>query len=117
MIIKTEDPTTWITNKTEELIEYENIDGKKWIIYGKCNACGLCEIYDESLIIDNITTQTNIKMVNNEIILWQRQLLWKNKPGVPGACEEINYSSRKDIPIIPDLVNSIKECALSGEWK
>ena len=67
--------------------------------------------------MERMKLQTNIKMISGEKVLWQRQILWKDKPGIPGACEEINYSLRKDIPIIPDLVNSIEGCTLIGEWK
>jgi hypothetical protein len=116
----TEDNTTWIsdsgTDNNIPFVEYENTDGKKWRIHGACNACGLCEVYEEPLPENKIVIHTNVKKIDGQLIEWQRQLYWKDLPGVPYACEEIGYENRNDIPMTPDLVNNIENCVLYGEW-
>jgi hypothetical protein len=114
MKIETEDYTTWIVDdgfiNGEPYKEYENIDGKKWIIYGSCNACGCCEEekkYNYNIRIDPKTGKND---------MYVRELEWTNKPGIPGACIEKNYELRKDIPMTPDFVNKSVECSLKGKW-
>lgn len=118
--METMDPTTEIVSTSGEnenfYIIYKNQDGRQWKITGTCNQCGLCEEYNESLPLDNIVQQSNVGIKNNEKIFWSRQLKWHSQPGIPGACEELNYSSRLDIPILPELVNNISSCTLTGEW-
>lgn len=116
MTIQTCDITTWITEKSDSIIVYENSDGKKWQISGICNACGLCEIYEPPVAIGEIILHTNISMVNGDKKIWTRRLKWNHAPGTPGACEEIDYDNRLDIPITPDAVNRIEECTLTGKW-
>jgi hypothetical protein len=119
MIEKTMDPTTWITNRTvendENVLYYENTDGKKWKIKGSCIACGLCEnhVSDEGSIA--IITNKIINS-NNEIETYTRELNWVGIAGTPGACIETNFQNRLDIPMTPDFVNEIDGCTLSGEW-
>jgi hypothetical protein len=118
--METMDPTTEIVSSggtgDDFYIIYKNIDGRQWKITGTCNQCGLCEEYNEPLPPDNIVTHTNVAIKNNSKIIWTRQLKWNNPPGTAGACEELDYSSRLDIPISPNLVNNIDECTLTGEW-
>lgn len=113
-MILTEDPTTWIVSRTGNQIEYENTDGKRWTITGVCNACGLCEEF--SGVIGVPSTHDNVRIVDGEQQVWTRTLTWVNEPGTPGACQEQNFEQRKDIPITPDLVNSIEGCVQTGEW-
>jgi hypothetical protein len=115
MIESTEDPTTNIIERTEDYIEYENTDGKKWRVYGKCSACGLCE--NQPLEIPSIANEQHRRMLlDGTEESWTRTLNWVAIPGTPGACIEENFNNRKDIPITPDLVNSIEICTLEGVW-
>jgi hypothetical protein len=115
MIEDTMDYTTWITARYInpdglDVVEYENSDGKKWKIYGKCNACGLCE--------DNATQHVNIRYNphTKKKETYTRNFDWYDKAGIPGACIEKDFELRKDIPMTPDAVNSIDGCVLFGEW-
>jgi hypothetical protein len=115
MIEETMDYTTWITSKyvdseNVDVVEYENIDGKKWKIYGKCNACGLCEIDTTTHVNIRYNTHTQQKET------YTRNFLWYDDAGAPTACFEKDYELRKDIPMTPDDVNSIDGCVLFGEW-
>lgn len=111
----TEDPTTIITERTEEYIQYENTDGKKWQIHGKCIACGLCENIPSEIPSTIIEENRRILQDGTEEI-WTRKLIWVSEPGNPGACIEEQFENRKDIPIMPDLVNNIEQCTLEGIW-
>jgi hypothetical protein len=114
MKIETEDYTTWIYEtgviNDEPYKDYENTDGKKWRVYGTCNACGACEIGEE------FHTNTRVHPETGERDTYTRYFTWVNKPGVPGACLEKDYEKRKDIPMTPDCINAIDECVLRGEW-
>lgn len=116
MITETEDPTTWIINVINDEVYYKNIDGKTWVLKGTCNACGLCEEYPEKLPEDKIVVYTNIRDINGEKVIWQRKIEWLASPGIPWASREIGFNSRKDIPMTPDLVNSLNDCSLKGKW-
>lgn len=113
-MIETMDPTTWITDQGDGFVCYENADGKKWAIIGRCNSCGACE--PEFASPGETTTNVNYTISNNERQEYTRVLLWSKPPGEPGACSEVDFHQRKDIPITPDLVNAIPGCVLSGEW-
>ena len=119
MIEQTTDPTTWITSRTvensENVLYYENSDGKKWKINGTCIACGLCE---ELPPIGSNTTITINKIINsnNQVETFTREVVWVGQPGTPNACLETNFENRPDIPMTPDFVNEIDGCTLSGEW-
>jgi hypothetical protein len=113
-MIATEDYTTWINAigeiDGEQFVEYENTDGKKWRVFGQCNACGACEMPD--------TTQINIRVnpETGERETFVRVLNWVDEVGNPGACLEENYEQRKDIPMTPQIINGIDICSLRGEW-
>ncbi len=115
MRIETEDYTTWITEtgliNDEPYVNYENTDGKKWRVYGNCNACGACEIPYQS---QQENVRINLETGQKET--YTRILDWIDTPGTPGACLEENYETRKDIPMTPDCINQIPECTLTGEW-
>jgi hypothetical protein len=113
-MIETEDPTTWIVEQTENYRIYENIDGRRWKISGKCIACGMCEP-EIGNVGDRIVIE-NIRVVDGVKETYTRTLNWIGVPGTPNACLEENYQQRKDIPITPEAVNEIEECTLSGEW-
>jgi hypothetical protein len=114
MMIETEDYTTWITSTGnidgEPFTDYVNNDGKKWRIIGTCNACGLCESYEDSY------TNIRINPLTKEKETYTRNFLWLKEPGEPGACIELNFEKRRDIPMTPDSVNTISKCTLTGEW-
>ena len=114
MIIETEDYTTWIYEtgviNDEPYRDYENTDGKKWRVYGTCNACGMCENHEPSHFNVRYNPYTQEKET------YTRYFTWIDKPGVPGACIEENFEERKDIPMTPDCINAIDECVMRGEW-
>lgn len=116
MIEITEDPTTNIIARSQDSVEYECIDGRRWKITGVCNSCGLCEDYPEVMTDNNTVTYTNIRIVNDVKEIWTRTIIWKDLPGTPYACEEVGYYTRKDIPMTPDGVNRINGCSMQGEW-
>jgi hypothetical protein len=114
MKIETEDYTTWITDtgviNDEPYKDYENTDGKKWRVYGTCNACGMCEMPEEIQVNFRIHPETG------ERDTYTRVLNWVNEPGIAGACLEENFEERKDIPMTPDCINDLPDCTLRGEW-
>lgn len=115
MIEYTEDPTTVITHRTEEYTEYQNTDGKKWRVYGKCIACGLCE--NKPLQIPSTVIEENRKILEDGTEqIWTRKLIWSAEPGNAGACIEEGFENRKDIPMTPDFINSNETCTLEGVW-
>jgi len=57
-----------------------------------------------------------MKTVDWQVQLWYRTVVWNDVPGNPGACHELGYDSRKDIPMTPDAINPIEQCSLYGEW-
>lgn len=115
MYEETEDPTTFIIDKTDSYTEYENIDGKKWRISGTCIACGLCENTPKE--IPSEVVEENIKVLGDgSRKIWNRKLIWTSTPGMVGACLEESYQNRKDIPMTPDFVNETEGCTLEGIW-
>ena len=94
MIELTEDPYVVIVARDSNSIIYRDIiSNERWIIRGKCNQCGLCEV----------------GAVNNNIV-------WTGiKIGHAKACYDSNYKNRKDNPVRPK-VSEIEECTLSGEY-
>jgi hypothetical protein len=113
------DPTTNIINRTEEYIEYLNTEGKQWRIYGKCNACGACELEtgDPPFASGSVCIKRNNNLLpDGSFEIMDRVLYWFDVPGVSGACIEQDFDKRKDMPATPDAVNDIPECPLSGVW-
>jgi hypothetical protein len=114
MIEETMDPTTWITDRVDDVVYYQNTDGKRWRISGTCNRCGACETF--SLAAGQTAEYVTYIKKDGVISTYKRYVEWHDVPGTANACSEINYHERKDIPATPDGVNEIEECALSGEW-
>jgi len=119
MIEETMDPTTWITQRSSDgngtIIEYENIDGKRWRITRDCNLCGLCEMRPEANT--NVVLHTNYYVdANNQMQSYTRELVWYGEPGTANACIETNFELRKDIPLTPDFTQNTPGCSLVGEW-
>lgn len=114
----TVDPTTNITARTNDYVEYSNTDGKVWRIYGKCNRCGMCEIENNDVFTSgDIFIQYNKRLLpDGTMVDWNRTLYWVDTPGKPGACVEQDFEQRYDIPLTPDCTNRISECSLSGVW-
>lgn len=91
----TEDPGVRIVRKEQDLVEYQSVDGERWIIRGQCSACGSCEL----------------GAADGE--MYQ---IWTGVPvGQPGACLDSRYGNRLDIPVRPEISNS-PGCTLSGEY-
>lgn len=91
----TEDPTCIITYKNPVgiTIFYNIPSNEQWIIWGRCNQCGLCEL----------------GRVDDYVISWH------DEPGNPFACEDLIYSYRKGIPIRPELPEKMK-CSYRGAY-
>lgn len=116
MIEETEDPTTWITQRSDGKIYYENTDGRKWWISGTCIACGECESFPNPFIPGMIIEQVNWRLALDGVLeKWSRILQWNSEPGVANACIEQDFSLRKDIPMTPDGVGT-GNCTLFGNW-
>lgn len=116
MIELTEDITTIITDRVDDKIFYENTDGRKWWIAGTCVACGECESFPDNFFPGITINQINIrKLSDGSYEEWIRVLTWNSHPGTPSACVESGFSTRKDIPMTPDGINS-PSCTLYGEW-
>lgn len=91
----TEDPGVRIVRREEGLVEYQTIDGERWVIRGQCSACGSCEVG----VADGDTYQ-----------------IWTGVPvGQPGACLDSRYGTRLDIPVRPEI-STTPGCTLSGEY-
>jgi hypothetical protein len=114
-MIITEDTTTWIESRDDTSAVYENTDGKRWRVSGSCNQCGLCEVYNNDPLNTEIT-HVNYRMNEGVKETYTRVLIWHHPPGTPGACEELGYNTRKDIPMTPKLINRIPECTYQAEW-
>lgn len=91
---KTEDPYVVIESKTEDSVTYRSItNNERWVIYGKCNCCGECEVGS-----------------NNPNIVWTGPV------GEPNAEYDIMFNKRKDIPVRPDISRKCTHCTLKGEY-
>lgn len=93
--MKTEDPFVIIEKQTSEYKIYRNITNKeRWIISGKCNCCGQCEVG---------TANPNI--------------VWTGIPvGEPYSEYDITFGKRKDMPVRPEIAKKNPNCTLSGEY-
>ena len=97
--LTTNDPIVIVERGTEhgvEWIDYEcrsEIGVEHWRIIGVCNQCGMCEV---GVIGDT------------------RGLVWFDMAGMPGACSDPTFATRRDIPMRPEGVNETPECSLSG---
>ncbi len=100
---KTQDPTCWITERGvledgTPYVQYANIDGEAWRIFGVCSACGSCEI--GAVYPDN-------------------RLMWTGIPvGQAGACLDrfFGLPERLDHPVRPELTEKYPHCSLRGEY-
>jgi len=99
LTLATEDPHCWITAQGTDAdgtpwIKYWSEDGNRWIIRGKCNQCGECEV----------------GTIN-------RNIVWTGIPvGQAGACIDLDYGNRKDIPVRPEISKFCSSCTLRGEY-
>ena len=91
---QTNDPTCWITERSEDRVVYETIDGEKWEIFGRCNQCGECEVGSE-----------------NEYIKWTGTPV-----GEPNACYDIRGEDRLDSPVRPEISKNCPNCTLTGRY-
>jgi len=87
----TEDPTTWIVEQGEAFVVYENTDGDRWTIRGACNQCGQCEVPAPHIVF--------VRPI-----------------GEPGACVDLRYGSRLDVPVRPEIREKCPACSLNGEY-
>jgi hypothetical protein len=90
-VIMTEDPTCFIEDYGAGWVLYRSIDNTRWIIQGLCNQCGMCEQDDAPYLI------------------------WYKRKGLPGACIDTRWGSRRDVPVRPEI-GQMPECTLSGKY-
>jgi hypothetical protein len=120
-MIPTEDYYTWITaqyqSQGQRVVEYQCTDGRRWKVVGTCNQCGMCETtttdVDLGVPIEFVNYRVNPQGQRDQ---YTRVIVWRKTPGLPGACEELNYHQRLDIPMTPDAFVDIPQCSLQGEW-
>lgn len=112
----TEDPTTFITARIGNVVDYQNTDGVRWRIAGACNACGACE--EPPTVVDGEPVEfVNVRRLGDgSDETWVRVLRWHDVPGVPGACSEDGFAARLDIPMTPDALRPDAGCSMTGEW-
>lgn len=110
-----EDQSTDNNDPNDDWVIYKNLKSKyRWIIRGRCNRCGLCEV---GRVDDG-------KITFDELI----------KIGEAEACIDLTFKSRLDVPSTPDVkqnaddqreamklrgdknVSETGECTLSGEY-
>ena len=111
----TQDINTFIVEKTLEYTEYENTDGKKWRVFGKCISCGLCESKPD-IIPSTVHELNRVIHPDGTETSYTRTLVWSTEPGVAGACIEEGFEYRLDIPMTPDFINNVEGCTLSGTY-
>jgi hypothetical protein len=94
----TVDPTCWITGRGRlpdgtAWVDYAT-RAERWRIYGTCICCGACEVGSVG-----------------------RPLLWTGIPiGEPGACLDIAFEQRPDVPVRPEIAQ-FPSCSLWGEYR
>lgn len=93
----TEDPWIFITGRTTDrsVTYYDVKSNEQWIIFGKCNCCGQCEINN-----------------HNPNIRWNDGV----SVGESGAEYDIAFSTRKDLPVRPQIAQKCDRCVLWGEY-
>lgn len=97
-MIPTTEPGLFIEKSGESFKQYFSpITLERWIIYGTCNQCGLCEVG-----------------AIEDYIIW----ISGKVPGEPYACYDKRVlEGRKDVPIRPELsVKMGPQCSLSGVY-
>jgi hypothetical protein len=73
----TEDPAVIIEDRGPGWVRYRALaDGECWEIHGICIACGACEVGNDNLNLE-----------------------WRGEVGEPGACIDLKFASRLDIPM------------------
>ena len=100
MPIPTEDPDTVIESRVDTpTLSYTIYRAKagqhnNWIIFGKCNCCGQCEVRNDN-----------------------PNIIWTGIPiGQPGAEYDITFGKRKDIPVRPEIRSEADKCTLFGYY-
>jgi hypothetical protein len=77
-------------------VVYENTDGERWRIDGRCSCCGCCEVG-----------------------VPDPDLVWTGVPvGEPGACFHRKWGEpgAADVPTRPELREVCAPCTLTGEY-
>lgn len=113
-MIKTEDPTIFILEQSEDRVVYQSVYGEQWEITGKCNACGQCEQGAYDVYYENVSDQDEKTTASTEP---KRYQIWTGVPvGQSGACLDSRFGKRLDIPIRPELTEKMDQCVLSGKY-
>jgi hypothetical protein len=94
----TADAIVFITGQGEvdgvPYVEYLNLStNETWRVWGKCNACGACEVGNSN-----------------------PNLYWTGIPvGEAGACVDVTFGERLDIPVGLGLPEKYPTCTLKSE--
>jgi hypothetical protein len=115
-MIDTLDFTTKIVAVVGDRIEYENTDGRKWWVSGYCNQCGMCEDWSDATPLNTPIKSVHIRKNEQGTSTFERVLVWKSAPGSPGACEELGYNIRADIPMTPAAIAKSQFCTYRAGW-
>lgn len=105
---ETIDPNVFIIEETEGRVVYETTSEEQWEIIGVCSACGECEVG----AVDIYYEETEDKFP-----LEKRYQIWTGVPiGQPGACLDVRFGNRLDIPVRPEMPEKMTNCTLSGRY-
>jgi len=112
-MINTLDSYVFIIEQTENRKVYQTVTGEKWEIVGTCNACGECEVG----AIDNYYEKTNLEDKKQNSPEPKKYQIWTGIPiGQPGACLDVRFGKRLDIPVRPELTQKMQHCSLTGRY-
>lgn len=78
-------------------VVYATRDGsERWVIAGTCNQCGQCEV--------------------GQVGDRPARLVWVKPVGEPGACIDLDYGTRPDMPVRPEIGRKMPACSLRGRY-
>lgn len=105
----TADYSIFIIEQEENRVVYETTEGEQWEITGKCSACGECEVGAVDTYYEEVEGE--------KMPLKKYYQIWTGVPvGQPGACFDVRYGDRLDIPVRPELPAKNPNCTLSGRY-
>jgi hypothetical protein len=109
MKITTADSSIFIIEQEENRVVYETTTGEQWEITGQCSACGECEVGAVDTYYEEVEGE--------KMPVKKHYQIWTEIPvGQPGACLDVRYGNRLDIPIRPELPSKLLNCTLSGRY-
>ena len=93
-MIDTTDPYVKIADCGPGWVIYvDSGNRKRWIMRGVCNQCGECESEQG-----------------------RPDIVWDAPKGTPGACRDLKWETRRDIPAKVETPQHCPSCSLTGEY-